>query len=92
VVILSPDDVGGVAGHDLQLQPRARQNVVYELGWFHGRLGRGRVIALLADDVEQPSDISGVLYLRVDPAGSWRYGLGRELAHIGLDADLNRLL
>jgi predicted nucleotide-binding protein len=101
VVILSPDDVGGLADENWRqqrprplnnvLRLRARQNVVYELGWFHGRLGRGRVIALLVDDVEQPSDISGVLYLELDPAGAWRYRLGQELAHIGLDIDLNRL-
>jgi hypothetical protein len=91
VVIVTPDDVGGLAGSDMPLQPRARQNVIFELGWFQGRLGRGRVIALLVDDVELPSDITGVLYLPIDPAGAWRYRLGHELAHMGLDVDLHRL-
>lgn len=90
VVILSPDDVGGLAPGD-DLQPRARQNVVYELGWFHGRLGRGRVIALLVDDVDKPSDISGVLYIAKDPAAAWRTALARELRNAGLPADANRL-
>jgi predicted nucleotide-binding protein len=90
VVILSPDDVGGLAGSD-ELQPRARQNVIYELGWFHGRLGRDRVIALLVGDVEEPSDVLGVIYIPVDPRGAWRYKLGSELRHIGLEVDLNKV-
>jgi hypothetical protein len=90
VVILSPDDVGGLAGIN-RLRPRSRQNVVYELGWFHGKLGRDRVIALLVDDVEEPSDIIGVLYIPVDQTGGWRYRLGRELRRIGLDVDLNNV-
>lgn len=91
VVILTPDDIGGIATAGLQLQPRARQNVVYELGWFHGSLGRGRVVALLVGDVEQPSDFGGVLYIHVDEAGAWRYRLGRELKHAGIEVDLNNL-
>lgn len=90
VVILTPDDVGGIAGSDV-LRPRARQNVVYELGWFHGKLGRGRVIALLVDDVEQPSDVLGVIYIPVDQAGAWRYKLGHRLRDIGLDVDLDNV-
>lgn len=90
VVILSPDDVGGLAPGD-ELHPRARQNVIYELAWFHGHLGRGRVIALLVGKVEQPSDISGVLYISKDTAGAWRTTLARELRTAGLDADANKL-
>lgn len=75
VVILSPDDEGRLADSGDALAARARQNVIYELGWFHGRLGRGNVVALLVDNVEQPSDIVGVLYVRMGPgeggAPSW---------------------
>lgn len=59
---MTPDDAQG----DGRL--RARQNVVFELGYFLGRLGRrsGRTILLLRDDVELPSDIRGILYIRFD--------------------------
>ena len=74
-----------------ELAGRARQNVVYELGWFHGRLGRGKVIALLSDEVEKPSDLDGVLYLPLDPFGTWKLRLGQELRAAGVDADLNNV-
>lgn len=90
VVLLTPDDVGGPASTD-QLNPRARQNVVLEAGYFIGLLGRSRVVLLHEEGVELPSDLQGVLYIALDGAHSWRYTLGRELQHAGIDADLNRL-
>jgi predicted nucleotide-binding protein len=75
VVLLTPDDFGGKkAGTP---QPRARQNVVLELGYFIGRLGRERVCALKRDDVEIPSDVAGVVYTPFD--GGWRMALANEL-------------
>ena len=45
VVLLTPDDLGGAAGGDAQMS-RARQNVIFELGYFVGSLGRGRACLL----------------------------------------------
>ena len=59
VVLLNGDDVGGV--DKASLRPRARQNVVMELGLFMGLLGRSGVVALCEEGVERPSDIDGVL-------------------------------
>jgi len=80
VVVLTPDDKGGTAatGHEEQ-KYRARQNVIFELGFFVGKLGRNKVIALRASDVEIPSDYSGVEYITLDPNGGWRWSLAREL-------------
>ncbi|MEA2901835.1 MAG: hypothetical protein QOH36_1722 [Actinomycetota bacterium] len=93
VVLLTPDDEGRLKSGSLpsDLADRARQNVVYELGWFHGRLGRGKVIALLGEGVEKPSDLDGVLYLPLDPSGSWKLRLGHELRAADIEADLNNL-
>lgn len=44
------------------LEPRARQNVILELGYFVGKVGRDRVCCLYKGDVELPSDIHGVLF------------------------------
>jgi predicted nucleotide-binding protein len=94
VVILTPDDVGaaksavnaaqehGVAASDV-LQQRARQNVILELGYFMGRIGRENVCALLVGDVEQPSDFKGIGYIGFDDADGWKLALRRELAAAG---------
>jgi hypothetical protein len=85
VVLLTPDDVGGPAGK--AVQPRARQNVVLELGFFIGKLGRGRVCALKSGDLELPTDILGVAWTSLDDAGAWRVNLAKELEAAGYKID-----
>ena len=51
-----------ITGQKTQFKYRARQNVILELGYFIGLLGRDRVCCLYKQAVELPSDISGVLY------------------------------
>ncbi|HYN15486.1 MAG TPA: nucleotide-binding protein [Terriglobales bacterium] len=93
VVLLTPDDVGGlISAPPDKLKPRARQNVILELGYFIGKLGRGRVCALYMGDVELPSDIHGVLFVPYDASDSWQMKLARELKAAGIDVDLNRAL
>lgn len=89
VVILTGDDEGGLRGGPTR--PRGRQNVVLELGFFYGRLGRGRVCLLFEKDVELPSDISGIAYVPFDESGAWPMLLARELRQAGLPVDMNRL-
>lgn len=91
VVILTPDDVGTSRVLPSDLKPRARQNVILELGLLIGKLGRERVCALVKGDVERPSDIAGVVYVDMDDRGAWTAELGRELRNVQIDADLNRL-
>jgi predicted nucleotide-binding protein len=91
VVLLTPDDVGAARDDIGDLKPRARQNVIFELGFFIGKLGRKRVCALHKGDVEIPSDFAGVLWVPMDPGGAWRFTLGREMKAIGLGVDLNKL-
>jgi predicted nucleotide-binding protein len=83
VVLLTGDDVGGVQGSSDQ-QSRARQNVVFELGWFFGQLGRKRVSVLCADGVERPSDIAGLVYIPLDH--EWKVRLVRNLNAAGVEA------
>jgi predicted nucleotide-binding protein len=89
VVLLTPDDVGGLASAG-ELKPRARQNVILELGYFIGKLGRSRVCALYVEGVEIPSDIHGVLYVAYDNANGWRLKLAHEIRAAGITVDLNR--
>lgn len=92
VVLLTPDDVGAAKDDTDNLRPRARQNVIFELGFFIGKLERQRVCALHKGDVEIPSDFAGVLWVPMDPGGAWRFTLGREMKAAELDVDLNKLV
>ena len=87
VVLLTPDDEGCVKGGSPM--PRARQNVVLELGYFIARLGRKHVCALKRGDLELPSDFAGVVYETFDAAGAWKTALGRELQEAGFAIDWN---
>ena len=63
-VLLTPDDEGRVRNSDEKLLPRARQNVILELGMVLARLGRKRVAILLkGKSLERPSDIDGLIYI-----------------------------
>ena len=92
VILLTPDDVGAAANAATHLNARARQNVILELGYFMGRLGRVRVCALHKSGVELPSDYQGVLYIEMDSSGAWRAKLAQELVQAKLPIDLNGLL
>ena len=90
VVLLTPDDVGSAVQTNLPLA-RARQNVIFELGYFAGKLGRGRVCLLKKGDVEIPSDLFGVVYTELDPHDGWKMRLVREMKEAGLEFDASKL-
>ncbi|WP_343725872.1 TIR domain-containing protein [Herbaspirillum huttiense] len=91
VVLMTADDIGGKKSQNPTLQDRARQNVLLELGYFMGKIGRKRVCVLYERGVELPSDYYGVVYIEIDDRGAWRYALAKELKDAGLQVDLNRL-
>jgi predicted nucleotide-binding protein len=90
VVLMTPDDQGK-AKDATDLKPRARQNVVFELGFFIGELGPERVAALVKGGVERPSDFDGVVYIDIDDGGAWKMMLARELRAAGLSFDANKV-
>jgi len=90
IILLTPDDVGAPRDKATDGKPRARQNVIFELGYFIGKLGRQRVCAVYKEGVELPSDIHGVLYVMMDSGGSWRLSLAKEMKHAGLSVDMNK--
>ncbi len=92
VVLLTGDDVGGPASEPRKLRPRARQNVIFELGFSIAKLNRERVCALYEEGVELPSDFHGVEYKPLDAAGAWKAKLARELHEAGLRFDPLRIL
>lgn len=89
VVLLTPDDVGHAVGDDHKPSPRARQNVIFELGFFVSSLTRSKVVALFKGGVAIPSDYHGVLYTEMDDAQGWKLALAREIKRAGIDVDMN---
>ena len=84
IVLCTPDDVGAPKKNRDDLKPRARQNVIFELGYFIKALGRQQVCILCEEGVELPSDIQGIVYIPMDDAGKWRQRVIREM----MEADL----
>jgi len=65
-VLLTPDDVAIESGTNDQKR-RSPQNVIFEMGFFCGLLGRrsGKVVLLHKGPVELPSDIAGVVWIDI---------------------------
>ncbi len=91
IILLTPDDIGGETGKDVN-QSRARQNVILELGYFIGTLGRKNVCALYVEGVELPSDLSGILYISFDGGEAWKFKLAKEIRASGIEIDLNLVI
>ena len=93
LVLLTPDDIGGVKStqHD-ELKLRARQNVVLELGFFIGALGRPRVCTLYKPEIEMPTDYEGSGYIPMDADEGWKLRLARELKGAGFNIDMNKVV
>ena len=93
IILLSPDDKGCEANNFPEsAKLRARQNVILELGYFIGKLGRTKVLVLFKDEIdfEHPSDFVGVLYTPF--TNGWELEMVRELQSCGYDVNANRLL
>jgi predicted nucleotide-binding protein len=79
VALWTADDIGNKKIND-GLNKRARQNVVFETGFFIGKIGRENVIILYEDGVEFPSDYSGVIFIPL--IGNWKDELRKEIDSI----------
>ena len=90
VALLTADDLGRAKASDDE-KSRARQNVIFEAGYFAGRLGRARVVLLHESGVELPSDLDGIVYVTLDPAGAWKMKLAHEMATQGVSVDWSGL-
>lgn len=94
IILLSPDDQAYSKNQPENVNFRARQNVILELGFFIGKLGRNRVFILRKDEnkFEMPSDYNGVVYTSFDNNMSWKLELIKELNHVGYNIDTNKLI
>ena len=91
IVLLTADDIGAPKSKPNDQAPRARQNVILELGYFLCGLGRERVCVLYEEGVELPSDIHGLSYVPLDSADGWKLKLTREMREVGFTIDMNKI-
>ncbi len=84
IVLMTADDVGK-AKADPELKFRARQNVVFEAGYFIGKLGEDRVIMLYDEGIEAPGDLAGCVYIPADEYDGWKEQVRREFSAMGIE-------
>lgn len=83
IVLMTADDLGKAKGED-NLKPRARQNVVFEAGYFLGKLGEKHVILLYDNGLEAPGDLTGCVYIEADSYGGWKEQVRTEFKAMGI--------
>ena len=88
IALFTADDKGKEKNKN-KYQNRARQNVVFETGYFMGKIGRDRVIIIADQGIEIPSDLQGVLWTNSE---NWKFDLAKQLKAIGYDIDFNKLI
>ena len=94
VVLLSPDDCAYAKTDELSKRKfRPQQEVVFELGYLLGKLGKEKVLVLFreAENFEVPTCFGSLKVAAFDDRGSWKLALARELAKCGYAVDGDRL-
>lgn len=101
VVLLTADDMGisrkdieksNTENREPQASKRARQNVVFEMGYFMGKLDRAHVFLLLEDGVEKPGDLDGIVYTPIDSEGMWKIKLAKRLKAVGYKVNTDAII
>lgn len=88
ICLFTADDIGK-AKSEPNDKKRARQNVLFEAGYFIGKLGRDNVVIVSEKGIEIPSDMEGIVYTDTN---SWKFNILQELNAIGYNIDLNKLM
>lgn len=93
-ILLTPDEVAYIKADESKednvrkKEFRARPNVIFEFGYFIGKLGRSRVCCLYTGDVSLPSDVSGMIYKRfTNSIEEVAYSIMKDLKASGYEID-----
>ena len=91
VALLTADDLMESKSQSRNAKFHASQNVIYELGFFRGKLGYKRVCALFKSDpemsVELPTESFRLAYVPLDSAGEWKLRLSKQMQEAGIVID-----
>lgn len=88
ICLFTADDIGRAKSEEDD-KTRARQNVVFEAGYFMGKLGRDHIVIIAESGIEMPSDLGGVVYT---DKTSWQIELLKELKAMGYKVSADKLL
>lgn len=90
-ILLTPDEIAYFAhedslpDHERKKEKRARANVIFEFGYFVGRLGRNKVCCVYTGDVSLPSDVSGMIYKKyMVSVEEVAYSITKDLRAVGI--------
>ena len=91
IILLTDEDFGKAKNED-NLNLRTSQNVILEMGYLIGRLGRERVYPLYTKGVELLTDFYGLLYTEIDTSENWKIKMAIELNAAGYEIDVNKII
>jgi predicted nucleotide-binding protein len=91
-ILLTPDEIAYIKAdeskedNERKKESRARPNVIFEFGYFVGKLGRSRVCCLCKGDVSLPSDVSGIIYKKfINNVEEVGYSITKDLKACGYE-------
>jgi len=91
LVLLGHDDAVALRRSAADASAGVRSGIVFELGYFVGRLGLKRVCVLYTGGTETFISDHGIQFLPIDSGNGWQLQLARHLKRAGIEIDLNKL-
>jgi predicted nucleotide-binding protein len=92
ILLVTPDTLSPLQDQSGERKAWANQNTIFELGYFLGRLGPGKVCVLYKEGMKITVDISGVENIPMDSRGGWRLLVAKEIKQTGIEIDLNKAI
>jgi hypothetical protein len=92
IVLFTPDDIAAPRNKPKERQARVSQNVLFEFGFFWGKLGNGRMCSLYQEGMEILADYPGFVNISMDSKGGWRLLVAKEIKQAGIEIDLNKAI
>jgi predicted nucleotide-binding protein len=92
IILLTPNDITSPQNKPGEQQAQISQSVIFEFGYFLGKLGHGRVCVLYKEGGEIPLDYSNIMCIPLDSRGGWRLLVAKEIKQAGIDIDLNKAM
>ena len=91
LVLLNHDDAIALKRSAADASAGVRSGIVFQLGYFVGRLGLKRVCVLYTGGAETFVSDHGIQFLPMDNGNGWQLLLARHLKRAGIEIDLNKL-